>query len=227
MLTLTYSEVNMFKKITLLATFAAIVITGALVASPTTNATNTATCIDASKTKNLVYKWTGYEKVEISTKDGKAPCSDTNMYFSAFVMPDTWDKNGFNETAIPQKLHRSVTVKLEAGKANQKVTAKAQMPAACKNVQIDLYFAPEQKVITKTEQIGGRLITAKHKAGTGECVVVTPPKPVAVTPVVETPVEAVTELPAELPQTGASFMTTLIAVLTASGVYAAVLRLRK
>ena len=227
MLTLTYSEVNMFKKIVLLVALAVIATAGALIASPTTSAADSASCIDASKTKNLVYKWTGYDKIEISTKDGKAPCSDSKMYFSAFVMPDTWNKNGFNETAIPQTLHRSVNVKLEAGKANQKVTAKAQMPAECKNVQIDLYFAPEQKVITKTEQIGGRLITAKHKAGTGECTVVTPQKPVVETPVVETPAEVVTTLPAELPQTGTSFISTLIAVLTATGVYAAVLRFRK
>lgn len=228
----------MFKKVTSVLLSAAAIAAFATVSTGTASATSYGedACIDGKNRTNFTAQWDGYGKVTVTTKDGKAICEDATVYFSAFVMPDTWDGKGFNDTAVPQTLHKSVSATIKAKKTNSSTKLELTLPEDCKNVQVDVYLAPEQTEVTKDNQIGGRLIAAKHKKAVGECQTTPPVVEEPETPVEEpevlgettvTPEVTPEEAPATLPETGIAPVGLIAAAITAAGAYAAVYRSRK
>lgn len=221
----------MFRQFTFsLLAAAAIGITSLITTASATATTGSAsTCVDGTVRSNIKYVWDGHDTITVSTKDGKAVCKDTTLFFSAYVMPDTWDGDGFNETAVPQTLHKSVSVTFKAGEAKPSKKLVVPMPHECKNVQTDLYLAPEQTQVTWTDRIGDRLIAAKHLAGMGECQRETPFRDA---PKKEEPKQEILSTtapaPAEIAKTGmAATLSAISAAVTAAGAYVAVYRARK
>ena len=123
---------------------ALLVLATASVSAVPAHATNT-TCIDGSKPENIVKTWNNVNGITVSTKDGKAVCKDTTVFLTSYTMPDTWDGKGFNKTALPQTKFDSKSATFQAGAANQSYALTVAMPKDCKNVQVDLYYAPEIK----------------------------------------------------------------------------------
>ena len=67
-------------------------------------------CVDATKTANLLWQWAGSDHISVSLKGNKPACVATTLFFSSYTMPDTWDGNGFNGTAVPQTRYDSDSV---------------------------------------------------------------------------------------------------------------------
>lgn len=193
----------------------------ALAASaPSTYATSshTTTCINGSQRANLMVKWNANDSVSFSTANNKLLCNDVPVYFSSYSMPDNYNGKGFsnNPTASPQSIFDSAAFIMKKGTTGA-TTLKIKLPEACKNIQVDLYYAPEIKVVTAAGH-GNQYITGKIINKTVDsCTPVTPEEPevpeVPVAPEVPTP-EAQTPptpapqvilpaaAPAELPHTG-------------------------
>jgi hypothetical protein len=207
---------------------ALLVLASASVASLPVSATNNCVNAFANTVSNNVYtqtnlktSWNGASQVTVSTKDGKPVCEDATIFFTSYTMPDTWNQDTahpFNSTAKPQVKFDSVSVTFKKGVANPSATLKVKMPADCKNVQTDLYFAPEVTKIVTTGH-GSKLISHKLQPRTGECKVTVnePPK--------ETPQVLGESTPVELPKTGNSALTgAIVAVVAAAATYAVVLK---
>lgn len=231
----------MLKQATYTFAAAAVVATVAALFTGAVSATS-GQCIDGSNPGNFTYQWDGYNKITVATKNGKALCKDTKIYFSSFVMPDTWDGNGFNATAVPQTKHDAVSVTLKAKTKNVSKKLEVGMPDDCKNVQTDLYLAPEQTEVTWENRIGDRLIDAKHKKAVGECPVPPVEEPEVPVEEPETPVEEPetpaeepkeilsesTVVPVEIPKTGVTGgLSAVVALAGTAATYAAVYRARK
>ncbi len=84
----------------------------------------------------------------ISTRDGRPLCSDGTLVFQSFNIPDTWNKLGWNATAIPQTKYAAKTFVFPAGKWNHSITLDIASPEACKHTQVDFYIAPGYESIT-------------------------------------------------------------------------------
>ena len=97
-------------------------------------------CIDATQKDNVRVDWDGTYEVTVSTKGHRRPCAQTRVVFSVYVMPDTWDGHGFNETAFPQK-HVQSTDSVVLSKHGATLKLKPVNP--CFNVQLDVYYAPK------------------------------------------------------------------------------------
>lgn len=200
-----------------------VLATATLSALPAHATTNT-TCIDGSKPENIVKTWNSVNGITVSTKDGKPVCKDTTVFLTSYTMPDTWDGKGFNKTALPQTKFDSKSTTFKAGEKNASVALKVSLPEDCKNAQIDLYYAPEIKQLT-TGGHGPQYLSHQLRPRSGECkvTVVEPPKE---QPKVEEPkvLATTTEVPVELPKTGASAIGAVVTVLASALTYAVVLK---
>jgi hypothetical protein len=185
------------------------------------SATAATTCVDGSKRANLSVAWNAANNVTVSTVANKPLCADTTIFFSSYTMPDNYNGQGFsmaNETAWPQAVFNSTSTVLKKdakGGANLKIT----LPENCKNIQVDVYYAPEVKIVTSAGH-GNQYISGKIIAKTQNTCAPAPtptPKPTPVVPVPEaqtpaTPLPQVTlpaatpatpqPMPTELPKTG-------------------------
>lgn len=137
--------------------------------APVANATgNTATCLDpklASSYQATIQRGTG----TFTVKDGKPLCASQDIVFESFNVPSTWDKKGWNSTAIPQTKFASTLFTIPAGVANFTKTVTVATPEACKHTQLDFYFAPEYQSITTLTGDDERGLKGQLFAGTGEC----------------------------------------------------------
>jgi hypothetical protein len=201
----------------------------ALIASPAANATESQTsCVDGNVRSNLAVTWKNNSNVTVGTVNNKPLCKDTTVFFSSYTMPDNYNgkKFGNNPTAIPQAVFDSTSVVLKKG-ATAPVAMKIDLPKACKNTQVDVYYGPEVTTVTEGGH-AGQYISGKILVKTEtECVPVTP-----VTPV--TPVEAQTPptpaaevivtppVAVELPRTGVSLNALIAGSALSVATYAAV-----
>lgn len=204
-----------------------LIIVGAIasaviVTAPSAQATNTTPCVDGSKSSNLKVTWKSHSNVTI-TSVGNAPlCADTKLYFSSYIVPDTYDGKGFNASAAPQTIFDSTSVVLKKNvvpSANLTIT----LPEACKHKQVDVYYGPEIKNVDVkghgAQFISGYVISKTLDTCTP--VVPTPdtPKPTPVTPVV-VPVVPAPVTPTELPKTGSVDSTVVVMALLSVATYA-------
>ena len=58
----------------------------------------------------------------------------------SFNVPDTWDRNGWNKTAIPQTSFAKKSFTFPAGKSNHTITMTVETPDKCKNTQVDFFL---------------------------------------------------------------------------------------
>lgn len=196
----------------IVATGAVITLLSAIFASNAPAGATSTACADPTDRSNLSYVWTGIDKISVTTK--KPVCKDLTLYFSSYEMPDTWDKKGFNATAVPQvwKASSSVTFKANAPISTKEMTVI--LPSECKNAQIDLYFGPEITNLPNTGH-GGQFISAKYQT-MKDCTPVTPEVPVTPT-TPETP--STPSTPTELPHTGAASIIAMLAPTVAAVAY--------
>jgi len=76
----------------------------------------------------------------VGTVTGKAAlCAPVDILFSIYKVPDTWDGDGFNGTAVPQHVLQTVKGTLQG---EETLSLQVGLPA-CANVQADLYYPPE------------------------------------------------------------------------------------
>lgn len=140
-------------------------------------------CIDLSDSSNLGFDWDGDNKIRVWSKDAsKKLCDDVKLYLTSYTMPDTWNGNGFNSTALPQTKFDSDSVFLSKDSYGPSwFTSKklqVNLPDACKNAQIDLYYAPEITQLTPAGH-GDQYISHKfqYKARNCATTTVTPKAP--------------------------------------------------
>jgi len=76
----------------------------------------------------------------VGTVTGKAAlCAPVDILFSIYKVPDTWDGDAFNGTAVPQHVLQTVRGTLQG---EETLSLQVGLPA-CGNVQADLYYPPE------------------------------------------------------------------------------------
>lgn len=202
------------------------------------HATTAATCVDGSKQSNLTATWVTNGNVTVKTLKDKLLCNDVTVFFSSYTMPDNYNGQGFNNnpTAVPQDVYKSVSATMKKG-TNGASNLKVQLPEACKNIQVDLYYAPEIKHVDVyghgAQYITGKMLQKTVKDCTPETPV-TPevpivPVPEAQTPETPTPVVMVpTAAPVELPHTGSALdLSIAFATIIGSVTYAATLAITK
>lgn len=105
----------------------------------------------------------------ITTADGRPLCSDGKMTFASYNVPDSWDKKGWNKTAIPQTLYADTEFTFPAGKSDYSMTLNVDTPDACKHTQLDFYVAPSYQKIDTLTADDGRNVIGVLFAGKGEC----------------------------------------------------------
>ncbi|MGB4768792.1 MAG: hypothetical protein WBP22_06095 [Candidatus Saccharimonas sp.] len=196
----------------IVATGVVVALLSAVFATNASVGATSNTCADPMDRNNISYVWTGLDKISVTTK--KPVCKDLTLYFSSYEMPDTWDKKGFNATAVPQvwKASSSVTFKANAPISTKEMTVI--LPSECKNAQIDLYFGPEITNLPNTGH-GGQFISAKYQT-MKDCTPATPEVPVTPT-TPETP--STPSTPTELPHTGAASIIAMLAPTVAAVAY--------
>ncbi|HYH75452.1 MAG TPA: hypothetical protein VD735_05840 [Candidatus Saccharimonadales bacterium] len=178
-------------------------------------------CVDGNNRGNLTAKWNAADSITFSTANGKLLCNDVTVFFSSYTLPDNYNGNGFtnNPTATPQDIFDSASTVMKKGTTGA-TTLKIDLPEACKHMQVDLYYAPEIKLVTAAGH-GNQYITGKIIEKTEDtCTPVTPEEPPVVVPPVVPPVEAqtpptpapvvTTPAPVELPHTGISTAAAIV-----------------
>lgn len=105
-------------------------------------------CIDGAIQQNLVVQWIAKNMVSINTVDDRPLCEDVQVYFSSYIMPDNYNGESFegNVTAYPQPLFDSATATLKK-ESNGEAYLQITLPDECKNIQVDVYYAPEITVV--------------------------------------------------------------------------------
>lgn len=214
------------------------VLSAVAINTPSVSATNT--CVDGSKRSNLSVTWNSTSKVSVHTVSNKPLCADTTLYFSSYTMPDNYNGAPFanNPTASPQSIFSSKSVVLKKGTTGT-AQMSIQLPEACKNIQVDLYYAPEIKTVGP-EGHGKQYITGKIiKKTVNECTPTTPetpeepevPTPEAQTPPTPAPEVKVADPAPQveaLPQTGVNIATIIAAgTLIAGTAYAVTYAINK
>lgn len=209
----------------LLVTGAVIISTIAL-ASSTSATNNSTTCVDGKVRSNLIVTWKSNSEVTVGTVNNKPLCNDVNIHFSSYTMPDTYNGKPFynNPTATPQTIFDDAPATLKKD-SKTPVTLKIELPEACKNIQVDVYYAPKIVTVSKeghgAQYISGKIVSKTTDTCTPE-VPVTPevPTPEAQEPETPKPVVVIPVTPAELPETGVGELrTVLIASIVSLGTY--------
>jgi len=121
-----------------LAVLGAGVLAYAVPVSASSHPTHESECVDGTHRDNLI----AHLETETGegTVRGKAPlCEPVAILLSIYKVPDTWDGNGFNGTAVPQHVIQTDRGTL---KGAETLTLHVDLPA-CGNVQADLYYPPE------------------------------------------------------------------------------------
>jgi LPXTG-motif cell wall-anchored protein len=123
-------------------------------------------------------------------------CADTKLILESFTIPDTWNNQGFNQSAVPQYKFGVTTITFPGGQSNVSKTATVPVPADCKNTQLDFYYPPAyESIIGLTDDdaryIGGRIFGRTQSS----CTVATPVVTPAPTP---TPTPSPVTLPASV-----------------------------
>ncbi len=137
---------------------------------------NSSACLDPTQLSS--YKMIALDRGygEITTKDGKPLCSDGNLVYESFNLPDTWKGTlTWDARAIPQTEFARTEVTIPANTSNYVAKATVATPEACKGTQMDWYLAPGVTRIDTLDGDNAVNIAGLLFAGQGECEA---PKPV-------------------------------------------------
>ena len=126
----------------------AMAITGIIASSPVGATRNSSSCLDPKNPRSFEASIKSRSSGTITTKDGRPLCSDAEMTLASMSVPDTWDRKGWNKTAIPQTLFADTKFTFPGGKSNHKMTITVNAVDECKNTQTDFYVAPSYQSIT-------------------------------------------------------------------------------
>jgi len=221
---------NTFIKNVLFAGAFALTLSTIAVATTAGATANASTCVDGKNSGNLVVTWISNSEVTVGTVKNKPLCNDLDLHFSSYTMPDNYNGKPFNNnpTATPQTIFDNAPASLEKG-STKPVKLAIKLPEACKNIQVDVYYAPIIETVSQaghgSQYISGKIISKTNDACTPD-VPVTPvvPTPEAQTPETPKPVVIIPSTPLELPKTGNSLLSTIAAgTLLSVSTYAAVL----
>lgn len=145
-------------------------VAGIFLASPVAQATSgQSNCLDPNQPGS--YRATIKERGTgtITTASGRPLCSDGKLTFASYNVPETWDKKGWNKTAIPQTLFADTEFTFPAGKSDYTMTVNVGTPDKCSHTQLDFYTAPSyDRIDTLTgddeRNILGVLFAGKDKS---------------------------------------------------------------
>jgi hypothetical protein len=118
------------------------------------------TCIDGSVQQNLDVTWVSPSEVTVQTVNDQPLCNAVSIDFSSYVMPASYNGQGFylaydptnpannvpNPTAFPQTVFDNQSATLAAG-TDGLTTLDTNLPGACNNTQVDVYYGPEVTTI--------------------------------------------------------------------------------
>ncbi len=194
---------------------------------------NANTCVDGRLHENIAVTWNSNSEVTVGPRNNGPLCNDIEIHFSSYTMPDTYNGQPFanNPTASPQTIFDDSSVVLKKG-SKTPVKLNIDLPKACKNIQVDVYFAPKIETV-RANGHGDQYLTGKIiNKTTDVCdTPVTPevPTPEAQEPETPAPEVVIPTVPVELPETGngaSTLLTTasLLSVSTYAGVLAAAKR---
>ena len=206
---------NTFIKNVLVAGAFALTLSTIAAVAPAGATANSASCVDGKNRSNLVVTWISNSEVTVGTVNNKPLCNDTDLFFSSYTMPDNYNGKPFNDnpTATPQTIFGNTAVALKKDSVKP-VKATIKLPEACKNIQVDVYYAPKIETVSKaghgSQYISGKIISKTNDACTPD-VPVTPVVPTAEaqTPETPKPVVVIPTTPTELPKTGNSIVNTI------------------
>jgi hypothetical protein len=143
-----------------------------------------ATCIDGSVQQNLDITWVSPNQVTVQTVNDQPLCNSVSIDFSSYVMPASYNGQGFylvydptnpandvpNPTAFPQTIFDNQGATLEAG-TDGLTTLTVNLPCACNNTQVDVYYGPEQTTIgpdgNGTANIASQIYPSNGACSTG------------------------------------------------------------
>lgn len=168
--------------------------------------TQAADCVDGSIQQGLSVVWASNSSVNIVTSNNLPLCNDINLVFSSYTMPDNYNGQGFynNPTSTPQSIFSTVSTTLKEG-TDGSTNISVNLPNPCKNVQVDLYYAPEIDTVGINGH-GTQNITSKVYTSSGTC-----PSTAMLNNPVSLPVG--TLLPSSIPDTGDNGYSTLLKLL--------------
>ncbi len=114
-------------------------------------------CVDGYVRSNLQYTWSQTGAVTISTVNNAPLCADITVEFSSYSLPATYDGSGvFDDSAVPQQLFANTEAVLKQGTTGDQ-TLTVNVPNACTDYQLDLYYGPELTTVSYSGQ-GAQLI---------------------------------------------------------------------
>jgi hypothetical protein len=125
---------------------------------------------------------------------GSVTCSAVTFNVGSYTIPETWDRNGWNPTALPQMEFDYAALTFPAG-GTEAVTATVSVPA-CGPYQTDLYTGPRLTTLQWPSPMGENRITGTMRdqaACASSSPAPTTTTPVATVPAASSPTPASTQ----------------------------------
>jgi hypothetical protein len=145
-------------------------------------------CVDGNIQQNLDITWVNPGEATVHTVNDAPLCNNVTLDISSYIMPANYNGQGFytvydqnnpsvniaNITAFPQTIFSNQTATLVAGSDGQ-TSLNINLPDLCNNIQVDIYYAPEQDSIgangSGTANIASQIYTSSYscdnQAGSG------------------------------------------------------------
>ncbi|HEY6736463.1 MAG TPA: LPXTG cell wall anchor domain-containing protein [Candidatus Saccharimonadia bacterium] len=135
----------------------------------------------------------------IATKNGLPLCQTTTIVLESFTMPDTWDGQIWNETALPQYKYATTQFTIPAGVTNYTQTFSVAMPSGCKNAQLDFYVGDGYDKLTSLNADDNTWLAGHMFSGNANACATPKPTPTPTPKVTCTPSPKVTPTPTPTP----------------------------
>lgn len=151
-----------------LAVFTGLAAYSMIACAPQVYAQGSSGCVnptDMSVYETKITRGTG----TLAVRGGKPLCAAQDIVFQSFNVPTTWDKKGWNKTAIPQTKFAATQFTIPAGVANFTKTVTVATPDDCYHTQLDFYLAPGYDTITTLTGDDERNIAGVLFAATEKC----------------------------------------------------------
>ncbi len=147
----------------------ATVVSTVLVSQAAQAKSGSSDCLDPKNPRSFTATISTRTSGTITTKGGQPLCGDATMVMQSFDVPDTWNKKGWNETAIPQTSFAKKEFTFPGNKSGHKMTVTVEAPDECKHTQVDFYTeAGYDRIDTLTGDDARNVIGVLFK-GTGDC----------------------------------------------------------
>ena len=115
--------------------------------SPSSSSTTPAPTCDSSP--RWTYKWDGKATLSVSldVKDQSSGlCKAVTFQASSYAVPHTWNRKGFNATAVPQTLIQHKPITIPAGAKDSRASSTLDVGQSGP-YQVDLYTGPPQNSV--------------------------------------------------------------------------------